>query len=306
MWLTIALIGYAGMAVVSILDKFIISNEKVLPSVFVYYSTIYLLPLNFGLFIIPVLPTFRLEMISIFSAITFTLGLWTMYRAMQKSEISHIGPFIGGLIPLIILILSQFFLTENISPIQLAGILLLSLGTFVISFQDIGSDWKSGVMWAVASVLSFSMSHVASKYVYDQIGFSTGLVLIWGFMGVIGVLLLIFVMPVREIVFPRKNIISHLADKFAAHKKKNKSLALVVADKSLSAVGIFMIQYSVSLGSVTKVYALAGVQYGLLVVLVALLTKFAPKYFNESYEEGEMKKELIAVGIIALGLALLV
>lgn len=304
MWLTIALIGYAGMAIVSILDKFIISNEKVLPSVFVYYSTIYLLPLNLAWFFLPQLPSFRLEVIGIFSALAFALGLWTMYHAMQKAEISHIGPFIGGLIPLVILVLSQIFLTESITRFQLAGVLLLSFGTFVISFQDAGTDWKSGMTWAIISILSFSSSHVASKFVYDQIGFFPGFTLVWGFMGVIGLLLLIFSMPVRETIIPRKNIISHLADK--AKAPKSNGLTLVVADKALSAVGIFMIQYAVSLGSVTQVYALAGVQYALLVILVALFTKFAPKYFNESYEDGEMKKELMAVLVIAAGLAMLV
>ena len=110
----IALVGYSALAIVSILDKFILSNEKVEPVVFVFYSTIYLLPLNIGLFFLTNFPSPAIRIISAFSALMFVLGLWTMYRSLQKSEISHVGPLIGGLIPLAVLILSRIFLNEEI------------------------------------------------------------------------------------------------------------------------------------------------------------------------------------------------
>ncbi|MFA6104984.1 MAG: hypothetical protein WC725_00080 [Patescibacteria group bacterium] len=307
MWLSVAFIGYACLAVVSILDKFILSKEKILPSVFVFYSTIFLLPLNFAVFFLSARPSIYVSGVIILSAAAFSFGLWTMYRAFEKSEVSHMGPFIGGLIPLFILVLGQIFLPEFITTKQVIGILLLSFGTITISIQkNMGRYWKNSIIWALVAAVSFSISHISSKYVYSAVGFGAGFTYIWGAMGFVG-LALLFTKNVQSAVFPHRNIIISLKNKISFQHNKSKHQVVVVAsDKVLSAVGSLSIQYAVSLGSVTKVYALSGAQYAFLILLVFILSRFFPKIFREKYDDGEVYRELIAVIIIAVGLAFLV
>ena len=300
------MLGYAALAVVAILDKFIISKERVKPMVFVFYSTVFLFPLNIGIFFIKTFPYGGLYAVIALAASTFAFGLFTMYRAFQKSEISHMGPFIGGLIPLLVLILSMIFLKEEMTPRQLVGIILLSLGTIGISIQKkMGKEWQSGIIWALVSVVSFSVSHVTSKFVYNSIGFGSGFIYIWGAMGVIGVLLLLS-REVQEIVFPHRSFFTLISEKIFKHKSSKREAAIIAADKVLSGGGVLLVQYAVSLGTVSGVYAVSGVQYGLLVLGVAALSRFFPSYFKEDYGPGEMAGELVAVLVIAAGLFLMV
>jgi uncharacterized membrane protein len=306
MWLTFALIGYTCLAVVSILDKFILSEEKVKPVVFAFYSTVFLFPFVLGFPFTSQRPDlFGVAVIGI-AAAGFVVSLITMYKAFQRTEVSHCMPFIGGLTPLFVLMLSTIFLDERLMGDDLAGIVLLSVGTLLISVQkNMRREWGMGMVYAALSAASFSIFHVCTKFTYGSIGFTNGFIFIWGTMGIIGVFLFLN-KSVREAVFPRKNFITMLAAKLHHHKTGNRQAAIIIFDKILAAGGVFIIQYAVSLGSVAKVNALSGAQYALLVLLVALLSNFAPKIFKESYDHGELRRELTAVFIIAVGLSLLV
>lgn len=307
MWLYFALLGFSCLAVVSILDKFILSKEKVPPAVFVFYSTVFLFPLTF--FIPWLLPFPKLSdwILIALGAMAFVFSLWTMYLAFRKSAVSHISPLIGAFIPLFILVLSRFFLGEQILPTQIFGIILLSIGTLLISVhkKEPNHAWSTSIKYGVASAGLFSIFHVAAKSLYTSLGFLHVFVYLWGAVGIIG-LLLFFLKDVRRSIFPEHNFWRVLADKIF-HKKSTKlQVITVAADKILSAVGVLLVQYSISIGSVTKVNALNGFQFGFLVILVAVLTGFWPKVFSEHYQAGEFKREIFAVLIIAIGLVYLV
>jgi len=69
-------------------------------------------------------------------------------------------------------------------------------------------------------------------------------------------------------------------------------------------VAVLLIQYATALGSVTIVNALSGVQFAFLIVVIALLTKYDPKLSKEKFARGELRNELLAVLVIAIGLAM--
>ncbi len=307
MWLFFALFGYACLAVVSILDKFILSKEKVSPTVFVFYSTVFLFPLAVFIPWLTPLPSPLYWILVLIGASAFVFSLWAMYLAFQKSEISHSGPLIGALVPLLILVLSGVFLGETIQPTQIFGIILLSIGTLTIAIQKKKPhhDFWQTIKFAGASAFFFAIFHVTAKSLYSEFGFSHGFFYLWGTVGVIG-LSLYLSKNVREVIFPEHNFWQIFISKILHKNTTRLQIVTVVADKVLSALGVFLIQYAVSIGSVTKVNALNGFQYGLLIVLVASLTKFSPKLFAEHYQAGEFKRELFAVLIIAVGLVYLV
>ena len=317
MWLFFALFGYACLAVVSILDKFILSKEKVSPIVFVFYSTVFLFPLAGFIPWLTPLPSPLFWILVLIGASAFVFSLWTMYLAFQKSEISHSGPLIGALIPLFILVLSGVFLGETILPTQIFGIILLSIGTLTIAIQKKKPhhDFWQTIKFAGASAFLFAVFHVTAKSLYSEFGFSHGFFYLWGTVGVIGLSLLL-TRSVRQAIFPalgffRQRRISlwlrQIFNNRIFHKNTTKlQVFTITTDKILSALGVFLVQYSISLGSVTKVNALNGFQYGLLIILVAGLSRFWPKAFTEHYQAGEFKQELFAVLIIAVGLVYLV
>ena len=117
MWLLVALLGNATLAVVGIIDRYILAKSVTKPIIFVFYSTIFVLPflllLPFGIINLPVVKADY--MLFAISGFCFALGLWTMYIAILKNEISHVGPLIGAAAPFFILFLSRFFLSEQLS-----------------------------------------------------------------------------------------------------------------------------------------------------------------------------------------------
>jgi drug/metabolite transporter (DMT)-like permease len=309
MWLYFALGGYACLAVVAMLDKYILSKEKVSPIIFVFYSTIFLLPLGLAVpFLHPgSIPAFVWPII-LTGGLMFVLSLGTLYSALQETEVSHTGPFIGALIPLFVLVFSQIFLGEQITSHQLIGIILLCLGSLLIAYQKSPHHkaWRYHINPAVLSAVLFSLFHICAKYIYVQIGFVSGFILLWSVMGIIGLLIGLFSKKVQHHFFPKHPLLAAIRFRLTHAQTSSYEGLIVGLDKVLGAIGVFAVQYAVSLGSVTMVNALSGVQYGLLIIFVALASAFFPRLFKEKYNKGELVQEIFAVMVVILGIFFLV
>ncbi|MFH1292345.1 MAG: EamA family transporter [bacterium] len=299
LYLSIAVVGYIALAIVNIFDKFILTKAVPKPSVFVFYSTALVLPI---LLLVPFGAGFLSGsfdwIMAMIAGLFFVLALWAMYIGFQQSEVSHAGPLLGAGTAVFVLILGQIFLKEVLSAYQIIGILILIFGCLLISFEHSKkhNGLHMGMLWILLAGLCFAISHVASKYIYDVYEFFTGLVWTRGFMGVFGALLL-FSPQVRKIFTgrPKKTNNSNL-----------KQLVLVFSSRSLAILAVILIQYSIAVGSVTIVNALAGVQFAVLIIIIALLSKFAPRLFKENFVRGELIWELVSVLVIAVGLVLVI
>lgn len=304
MSITLALVGYFFLSLVTLLDKFIITNERVKPVKVAFYSSVMLLPIfllvPFGVVILRGADW----LMALASGGTFVLALWTTYLSFEKSEVSHSGPLIGAAIPFFVIVLNRFFLHEIITAGQYAAIALLVIGSLIISqkksffkkTRQVG--WQAGVVLAIAAGLLFAISNITAKYLYDQYGFFSGLVWSRGTSGLFGLCLLLWPGAWRLIFSSSKN--SNRSQVWLTLQTK-----VIVVDKVLSLGGNFLVQYATAIGSVALVNALSGVQYGLLIILVAILSRFMPRLFKEVYEPGEMQQEIVAVIIISIGLAVL-
>jgi len=301
-WFLVALLGYFVLAGVVISDKFILSKKLATPAVFVFYSTVPLLVLFLSLFFkVEILSGWGLLLAAV-SGLGLLSGFWTMYKGFFKSEVSHAGPLLGAVMPIFVLAISYGFLGEVLSDKQLIACFLLICGSFLISFEKSAqhNGWHRGFAWIILSGLLFAISHVAAKYLYDVYGFTAGLVWSRGMSGFFG-LALIFLPSVRAEIkswFEKK-------EKDLLQQNKNK-LSLIIFNKIFGLIGVFLVQLAVALGSVTIVNAMAGAQFGLLIILVALLSRFYPKIFKEQYSKLEIIQEIIAVVVIGMGLGMLI
>lgn len=319
MWLFVALLGNATLAIVGIIDKFILTKAVSKPIVFVFYSTIFVLPffllLPFGVKIPNVWTDYTLFFIS---GICFAFGLWTLYKAIQGSEISHVGPLIGAAVPFFILFLSRIFLGEQLGPYALLAAVVLIIGSLVISFdqsaaptgrQEQNHGQYKAMSWGVLSGFLFAVSHVISKYAYGVYGFYSGFVLTKLSVGIFGAALL-FSPSIWALFFKKDDshsgVHSNGVGKTLAKKMAGKKrLALIIGDISLGVIGATLLQYATALGSVSLVNALAGAQYAMLIILVAVISKFFPKILKETFTRKEIIQKVVAVAIISLGLVLL-
>jgi drug/metabolite transporter (DMT)-like permease len=307
MWLIFSILGYAILAVVAMMDKYLLSSAKVQPALYTFYSTIFVLPVLFLLpFGVGYLSSWADWLLALLSGLTFALALWTMFLGFEKSEISHVGPLIGAATPLFVLLFSNLFLSEILSFRQLIACGFLIIGSLIVSFekskQHIG--WHSGIAWGILSGLLYGASHVSAKYIYDRYGFLDGFVWTRAAIALLGIFLLFHPAIYRTLFFP--SIWQRIKNKFSRVSAPQDNIVLVGIDKILSVVGVVIIQYAIAVGSVSLVNALNGLQYAFLIILVLIFSKFWPKKFKENYSSGEIFQELIAVIIIIGGLILLV
>ncbi len=303
MWLPIALLGNGLLALVGLLDKFILTKSVPKPVVFVFYSTIFVLPLFLLLpFGWTQTPTSNFDyLVFALSGGCFALGLWAMYTALEKIVVSRVGPLIGAAAPFFILFLSRIFLGEKLSYYALLGALFLIIGCLVISFdkKDQSSIGRDGLWWAIFAGLLFAVSHVSAKYVYDMYGFFDGFVFTKLPVGVFGAALLLD--PDVRAIFNKKQ------KPIPGQAPKKSQLLLVAGDMLLGVIATVLLQYAMSLGSVTLVNAMAGVQYALLIVFTALISKFFPNnILKEKFTLSSIVRKSIAVLVIAFGLVLLI
>lgn len=304
MWLAIALSGYFLLAVVAILDKFIVSDERLAPSVVTFFSSAPLLALVFLLpFGVNSLQSWHDAINGLVSGGAFVCALWAMYRGFEKSEVSHAGPLIGAVVPLATLAFGAWFAVEALSPRLVAAVGFLVVGSLIISFEQKkkSSGWHRGMLWIIVAGILFAVSNLAAKYMYTTYGFYSGLVWTRLAMGVVGILFLL-VPRVWNTLFgaKKKSVAKH---RFSSTGTR---IVTVATDKLLGVVGAVLVQYAVALGSVTLVNALTGAQYAFLIVLVAISSKLFPKLFKEEYTRTEIFQEIAAVACIGVGFALLI
>lgn len=303
MWFIFALIGYILLAIVFILDKYILTSAIVRPIVYTFYSTIFLLAvfLLWPFFSVPIPPTLTDLNWSIVSGFSFGLALYFMFVAVQKGEASHIDPFLGAVITIATAILSSVFLQEILVPLQITGIILLVGASLLLSWEKTRkkSGFHIGFLFAILSGIAFAFSHVSAKYLYDLYSFWPAFVLTRGAIGLFGLCLL--VSPVVRHSFSTKQ------KKIVPKKKKSlQTPTLVIIDKVLSVVAILAIQFAIAIGSVTLVNAMSGLQYALMILIIYLCSRFAPQLFREYFTKKELVVESIALVLVILGMALLV
>jgi drug/metabolite transporter (DMT)-like permease len=313
MWLILGLLGSLAFAIVGVMDKFIISKSVARPVVYTFYSTIIALIAFIAIPFGAGFPTGIIEFcIYLASGLLFGFGLWAMYVSFAKSEVSHVGPLIGAATAFFTVIFGMIFLGEYLHGLKILAVILLIAGAVLISFEKSRRHQgiHMGMLWAVISGLLLAGSHIFAKYAYDSYGFFKGFVWTRGTMGFLGLFLLIcgcYPAVSRAIhkIFGKNNNGKNGNNHKQPIGLKNP-LWLILSDKMLGIVGVILIQYAMAVGTASGVQALGGVQYALLIIIVALLSGFWPKIYRETYTYEEMAQEIAAVIIISVGLAFLV
>lgn len=292
-----AILGYALMAIVAVLDKGIVS-KSLSANAYAFYSTFFF----FGAFLfLPFaepMSSWGMYLASI-SALGFGCGTWLMMICLSYRGATHVIPFIGGATAISAFVLSSIFLREALSFQQLIGISVLIVACLIFSYER-GEEGKGRsresfnvFFWSMLSGLCFGISHVATKPIYTEYSFVTGLVWAKGLIGIVALVILLYP-SVRKEIFGKKK---------PGHKSP---LGLVFVDKVLAIGGTLSIQYAFALGSVAIVSGLVGIQYALTLILVMALTVFAPKVFHEYFTKKEIIAEVIAIVLTTVGIFLLI
>lgn len=295
MWYLSAIIGYALLAAVFILDKRILSNELKQPIVYTFYSTVFLVLVGAAWLVVPLLASPVLWTLALISGLAFGTALWCLFVALQKSEASHLDPFVGAIITLATLAGAERWLHESLTAKQIIGCAVLAAASFLLAREETAKHrgWHIGYMWGIVSGVLFAVSHLTAKAVYSAADFWPAFVATRFTIGLFGLLLL--TAPAVWRTFKRKTV---------RKRAQHHPVTIVVGTKVLSLVANSAIQHAIALGSVAIVNALAGLQYALMFVGILAFNAWRPGFFREYVSRRELWLESAALLLVMLGVYL--
>lgn len=305
-WLTAAIFSYLILAVVFLVDKYLLTGKIQNPKVYAFYvGTLGILVLLFIPFADFSVPTLSQIFISFLAGALWIFGLIWFYRALKLFEASRIVPAIGGLTPLFSVALVYIFSKgkEVLGSSDFLALLFLVLGTVLITYENSKISLKSLSISGVAAFL-FSLSFVLTKYVYLSQSFLNGYIWI-RIGGFIAALCLLFLSKdVKGEIFRNKINYSSFISRFSLSKT-----AIVFILNQIAGVVANILQniafFLAPLVYVALINALQGVQYAFLLVFTLIISLKFPNIMREKISRKIISQKLLAIFFIGVGLIFL-
>jgi drug/metabolite transporter (DMT)-like permease len=304
-WVIVAVAAYLILAIVNLLDKFLV--ETVLKNSRAYAFAACIL----GLLVVlagPWLlawPGWLLFGLNLLNGFVFASALWALYEALRRGEASRILVFVGGLTPIFSLFFSILFWHENFSLEQWSGMFLILSGVFLIAFLPVErsylarvfrklrfsqDDKRGGLLIAGLSAFAYSAYFLGTKYAYSYQPFASAF--IWTRLGA-ALFVLFFLL--------RKKDRRAIMDSFRQPSGSRNNF-LVIFNQGLGSLGFILQNYAIFLGSVVLVNALQGIQYAFLLVISTILALLAPRLLKETFSWRILLHKTVAVAVIMAGL----
>jgi drug/metabolite transporter (DMT)-like permease len=292
-WITIGLAGYFLLAFTGVADKFLVSKVVRAPVAYAFYTAI---TGPFSLLLLPFggkLLNFPDMLVALAAGASFIIGILFSYTAIGQTSVSRVVPIQAGLGPLFTLSLSFFILSERLSTFQTAGFLFLVSGAVLISFRRENGHWSNkAFINAAISAFFFALTSVLTKYTFDHSNYITGLA--WPSLGFL--IPLIFILPSKK---NRQKIFN------APKEAGKKNVVLYYATRATGTIGGFLQKYAISLGSVSVVNALQGMQFVFLLIFTSFISIYFPNVLRERINSETIALKLTAIAFISCGLFLL-
>tara|TARA_B100000745_G_C20119559_1_gene383304 strand:- start:158 stop:1090 length:933 start_codon:yes stop_codon:yes gene_type:complete len=306
-WLILAAGGQFLNAIVAVLDKYIVTDEKALPRPFVYafysclftgfWGVIYLIGFIPGLSELGVpnfenvqSPTIQVVGMSFLAAYTFFMALVSMYNSLKHGDASDVMPVIGAISALSTFGMSYLFLDTTLSGNFIWGIALLIVGTLLVSQMRFR---KGVIVHAVHSGIFFALYYIAMKGLFQETSFDDGF--FWSRVGFVVFALSLLLVPAYY-------------EKITAVTKKatRKSGELILVAKVLAGIAAFLLLKATDMGDVTVVQALDGLKYVFIILISILVGRFIPVTAGENdWSAQVILRKVLYVCVISIGFVML-
>lgn len=304
-WIALAVVAQVINAGVALVDKYIVTSEKIMsrPSVYAFYTCIlagmWVVVFLFGIVPIPFLaslgipslahvvsPTLNVAVFSILSAYAFFIALVSLYTALKDADASDVIPVVGAVSAVASFGLSHFFLGTRLTPNFIVGLLLLSLGTLLVS--HLRFTWRTALN-AIHAGLFFAVHYVTMKGLFNETSFDDGF--FWSRVA-------FFVVAVSMLMIPG------YLDKIHSQTKATTrhSGFLVLGTKLMAGIGSILILKATALGNVAIVQALGGLQFVFLLFFALFLGHKTPLEYGENIKHRhEVYHKVAFITMITVG-----
>lgn len=291
-WVALAALAQLISACIVLVDKYVLVSHAPLgkPAVYAFYISILsgfvLVLVPFGLLSPPSLEILTLSMLA---SVTFILSILFLYSALKRGNASDAVPIVGAVTAVVTVHLAFVFLHQDLPRALIPAFLLLVVGTLLISHFRL--TWNSIGLVVVAGVF-FAASAVLLKLIFLQTNFIDGF--FWSRMtNVVGALFLLAIPANRQAIFHGYRRTSH------------KMKWLVISNKALGGFAGALTLLAISMGSVTIVNAMAGLQFVFLIVFAYFGAQWFPHAFKGEVHEHKFPHQIYGIICIVAGLAAL-
>ena len=271
-WLLVIILAYLFFSLASFGDKLILAGPPK-PKLYTFYVgllgilVVFLIPFaDFGL------PSLQSIIWIVLEASVYLLGLYFLYHALEKFDVSRVIPTIGAIQPILILILTWiFFGLQKMVPLHFLAFILLFLGSIIISSEKKPQLTFDFLKLATFSSFLFSLDYIFTKLVFLHEPFLQGF--IWMRLCTV-VIVLVFLLhkKFRKEMFAKKSISNIKTDIIFLFTQLAGSLGYIL--QSL-AIALVPIAYLVIVNS------LRGIQYVFLFIITLFFSIFLPKILKE-------------------------
>jgi len=299
LWLTIAIFSYLILAVVFLVDKYLLTGLIPNPKVYAFYvGTLGILVLVLAPFIGFYVPEKSQLILSLSAGAVYVLGLFWFYKTLQLFEASRVVPAIGGLTPLFTFGLIYIFTSgkEVLSSHSFIAFILLVLGTILMNLKKGKLINLKSFRFSILTAFFFSLAFVLTKYVYLSQPFWNGF--IWRSIG--GFLMAICFF----ILFPEiKKEICRKREKFP-----KKTTVIFLSNQAGGAAAAILQNWAIFLAPlafIPVIHALNGTQYAFLFIFSIFLSLKFPRILKEEISKEVILQKIIAILLITTGLTLL-
>lgn len=302
-FILLATVGQLLNAVVAFLDKYIVTDEKVMPKPFVYAFYSCLLTgswvIVYLLGTIPTLadlgaPTFaNIEKPSIqvvgmafLAAYTFFMALVSMFEALKRAEAVNVMPVIGAIGALSTFGMSYLFLDTALSATHMWGIVVLSLGTLLVAQA---MPHRNIILNLVHSGVFFALHYISMKGLFMQTSFDDGF--FWSRVGFVLFALSLLMVPAYF-------------DRVTKQTKETtkRSILIVVTTKVLAGIAAFLLLKATDAGDVAVVQALDGLKFVfILLITVAFGSLLPDSIAKHEPRPQEVMRRVLYVAVITVG-----
>ncbi|MEP7166789.1 MAG: EamA family transporter [Candidatus Woesebacteria bacterium] len=290
-WIFYALLSYATVAVANITDKLLVDRYIKDSSVIVLFTGS--VAAIVGLLMIPFvgIPHYSLfQLIRVIAAgMLLQFYLIPYFQALEKDEPSRVIPLFQ-VIPIFSLILSWIFLHETLGVGQIVGFFFILFGGIFISVTKKGTFALRKTFWLMmlSSVL-FAASTILFKGAVDENNVMQTIAVESLGIGV-GTLLLFFLPGYAKtsVQFAKKMPVA--------------GWGALATSEIFYVIYRFLLLIALSLGSVSIVSVLSGIQPVFVLLYSGVLSFIAPKFFHEDLSMKTLIQKGLAFVSMAIGL----
>jgi len=296
-WLIVIILAYLFFGFASLCDKLVLAG-KPKPISYTFYVGV------FSIFVIFFIPFVKFgipnneELLWIaLDAIVHIAGLYTMFLALEKFEVSKVVTTIGATQPIFIFILTWLFWGPQVMPaIDILAFAVLFISSVIISFEKNSEITGSYLKITVLSSIMFSLDYIFSKFVFLNQPFFQGIIWIRVFVFMF-VLILLLSKKFREEIFSKKMIL------------EKKTQVVFLGAQICGGIANFLQSFAISLAPVVflaTVNSLRGIQYVFLFLMTIFISMFFPKVLKEGLSKRVVAQKIISIILIVIGLSILV